>query len=319
MKRVQYQEYGGAEVMTLDNTPLPKMADDEVLIAVKAFSLNEIDWKVRSGSLRVVTGFSFPRGMGADLAGVVEKAGSQVDDLREGDEVVGWLDFKHAGSYAEYAVVKAENVVKKPASVPFAEAACLPMVGATARQALLREAKLKAGQTVLINGCTGGLGHYAVQIAKQQGAIVTGTCRSEHREAAQQLGVDDVVDYTQHDIRQYGKTYDVILDTSKHLPFTEAKLLLNSPGIYLNTQPGIPAFIGSFFNNLVSNKKNDVLGVTVQREDLLDLTERAAQQKLLTTIGKTFVFSDVIAAVTAAEQGELHVPGKIVVTLDPDV
>lgn len=318
MKRVQYSEYGGAEKMSIAEVPLPEVAEDEVLVAIRAFSINEIDWKIRNGDQKLMTGFRFPRSMGSDLAGVVEKTGSEVNGLSEGDEVVGWLDFKHAGSYAEYAVVKAESLVKKPASISFAEAACLPMVGATARQALLQEAKLQAGQSVLINGCTGGLGHYAVQIAKQQGAVVTGTCRGEHRDVAQQLDVDDIVDYTDQDIRQYGKTYDVILDTSKHLPFSEAKPLLNNPGIYLNTQPGLPAFVASFFNNLVSEKKNDVLGVTVHREDLLDLTERATQQKLQTIVGKTFPFSEVITAVTAAERGDLHVPGKIVVTIDSE-
>ncbi len=315
MKRVEYSEYGGLDTLSVKETPIPEVDADEILVEVRAFSINEIDWKVRNGDQKIMTGSHFPRGMGCDLAGVVKHCGAKVTEFVTGDEVIGWLDFKHAGSYAEYAVLKTPQLAKKSANVSFEEGACLPMVGATARQALLDEAKLQPNQTILINGCTGGLGHYAVQLAKQVGATVTGTCNREHTTLAEKLGVDDIVDYTQTDIRQYGKTYDVILDTSKRLPFSEAKPLLNHPGIYLDTQPGIPAFIGSFFNNLFSEQKHDVLGVTVKRADLIDLVQRASEGTLKTIIGKTYAFEDVISALREVESKQVHVPGKIVVTV----
>lgn len=313
MKRVEYTEYGGLDNLSIQEVPIPGVGANEILMEIKAFSINEIDWKVRNGDQKMITGSNFPRGMGCDLAGIVKDCGSEITEFITGQEVIGWLDFKHAGAYAEYAVLKPEQLTKKPANVSFEEGACLPMVGATTRQALLDEAKLHAGQSILINGCTGGLGHYAVQLAKQQGATVTGTCRQDHVALAEELGADDVVDYTQTDIRQYGKQYDVILDTSKHLPFSEAKPLLNHPGIYLDTQPGIPAFIGSFFNNLFSEKKHDVLGVSVRKADLIDLVQRASEGKLKTVIGKTYSFGEVISALREIENGQVHVPGKIVV------
>ena len=316
MKTIRYDKYGDADVLYLQTEPAPTPAKDEALVRIRAFSLNELDWKVRNGDLKMMSGFPNENGIGCDLAGVIEQVGANEFGFVTGDEVIGWIaPGGKRGSYGTHALVKLDKLVQKPEDLPFEEAACLPMLGATARQALLEEANVQAEQRVLINGCTGGLGHYAVQLSKALGAHVTGTCSTDHMQAARELGADQVIDYKKQDIRERGLTFDVVLDTSKKLPFQEAKNIMAEPSIYLDPQPGLGAFVGSFVNNIFSEKKRDILAVEVKQEDLVYLTNLVDQGKLQTRVGRTFPFSEAIQAVRQAEEG-LHLVGKVVVVVE---
>ena len=319
MKAIRYDEYGTADVLYVQAGAAPAPAEDEALVRIKAFSINELDWKIRNGDLKVVSGIPDENGIGCDLAGVIEQVRPNTFKFQPGDEVIGWIapGGRH-GSYATHAIVKLEHLVRKPEAMTFAEAACLPMVGATAWQAMREEANVRLGQRVLINGCTGALGHYAVQIAKHLGAHVTGTCSTEHVADALALGVDEVIDYKQSDIREHAEKFDVILDTSKQLPFSEAKPLMAEPSVYLDPQPGFGALVGSFLNNIFSEKKRDVMAVEVRQEDLQYLTEMVERGLLKTLVGKTFPWEQTIDAVRLHEAGSLHIVGKTVVTVQEE-
>ena len=313
MKAIRYDEYGDADQLYVQSGPAPAPAEDEALVRIKAFSINELDWKLRNGDLKIASGIPHETGIGSDLAGVIEQVRPNTFQFQPGDAVIGWLPMSDQGAYATHAVVKLKHLIRKPESMSFEEASCLPMVGATAWQAMREEARLQPGQRVLINGCTGAVGHYAVQIAKHLGAHVTGTCSTAHVEDALTLGCDEVIDYRQADIRESGKTFDVILDTSKQLPFSEAKPLMAAPSVYLDPQPGLGALMGSFLNNIFSEKKRDVLSVEVRQEDLQYLTEMVERGLLQTRVGRVYDWVAAIEAVRTHEAGTAHVVGKLVV------
>ena len=314
MKAIRYDEYGDADVLYVQAGAAPAPAEDEALVRVRAFSINELDWKVRNGDLKIASGIPDENGIGSDLAGVIEQVRPNTFSFQPGDTVIGWIPpGSKSGAYATHAIVKLKHLIRKPEEMTFEEAACLPTVGATAWQTMHEEAKVQPGQRVLINGCTGAVGHYAVQIAKHLGAHVTGTCSTPHVADALALGCDEVVDYKQEDIRESGKTFDVILDASKQLPFSEAKPLLAEPSIYLDLQPGLTSLVGSFINNIFSEKKRDVVATEVTQQDLQYLTELVERGLLKTHVGHTFDWEESIEAVRAHEAGTLHLVGKAVV------
>ena len=189
VKRIQYHRYGGPEVLRLEEFALAAPGSGEVRVRVKAAGANPMDWKIRRGELKMMTGRKFPRGLGHDFAGVVEAVGPGVTRWKAGDEVFGATGLKEAGTFAEALVTEANTVFAKPRGLSFEEAAALPIVGATAWAALVDEAKVQAGQRVFITGCLGGVGRIAVQIAKMRGAEVAGSCSAARREEAMALGV----------------------------------------------------------------------------------------------------------------------------------
>ncbi|MEM9981956.1 MAG: NAD(P)-dependent alcohol dehydrogenase, partial [Bacteroidota bacterium] len=287
MKKVQYQQYGGAEVIQMNEVDKPVPAATEVLIKVKAAGINELDWKIRNGDLKITDGKGFPKAMGCELAGIVEAVGDQVQDFKADDEVLGWLPFDQLGAYADFALVTQEKLIKKPTSLHFKQAAALPMVGATARQVIALLPTSIDRKRVLINGASGGVGHIAVQLAKGEGAHVTGVVGTHSIPFAEQIGVDEIIDYHKTDITKSERKFDLILDTSKKLPFNKALSLLSDGGIYVDLQPSINAFMGSFFHNAFSTRKRKVLGVVVKKEDLEALAEAVEKDHLIVEVGKT--------------------------------
>lgn len=312
MKKVQYYEYGGPEVMKMETVERPRPESDEVLVKVYAAGINELDWKIRNGNLKIQDGKGFPKAMGCELAGEVIQTGSDAGEFTVGDAVFGWIPFSRLGGFAEYAVVKKECLHSKPSSLSHVQAAALPMVGTTALQALTKEVKLAPGQRVLVNGSTGGVGHFAVQIARATGANVTAVTGTSHVDFAKELGADSVVDYHQSDVSASEERYDVILDTSKKLPWEVGKKLLNEGGTYIDLQPGLKAFVGSFLQNAFSDKTHDVLGVAVEQEDLKELASLVNQGDITVTVGQVFDFSDFVNALISLESGAIDMVGKAV-------
>ena len=317
MKKIQYYEYGGPKVMKLVDLEPPRPNSGEVLVKVHAAGINELDWKIRNGNLKIQDGKGFPKEMGCELSGIVAQLGEKAERFAIGDAVFGWIPFKQLGAFAEHAIVDCELLHSKPEKLSHLEAAALPMVGATALQALTQEVAIAPGQKVLINGATGGVGHLAVQIARQQGATVTAVAGTQHVEFAQTLGADIVIDYHKQDVREGSDRYDVILDTSKQLPWEEAKPLLTEKGTYIDLQPGLKAFVGSFLQNAFSSKTHDVLGVTVTQQDLQTLASLVEAGDLNIAVKQTFPLSDYQSAFSALEAGDVDFVGKAVFTVVP--
>jgi NADPH:quinone reductase-like Zn-dependent oxidoreductase len=213
MKAMVQERYGSADWMELREIDRPTVGDGEVLIRVRAAGVNPADWAIMSGLpyvARPVYGLRRPKVpvRGSDVAGVVEAVGTKVTRFRVGDEVFGWC----AGSFADYAVAKESSLAPKPGNLTFEQAAAVPMAGLVALQALCKHGKVSAGQRVLINGASGGIGTFAVQIAKALGAVVTGVCSTRNLPLVRSLGADRVIDYTVEDFTQLGERYDFILD-----------------------------------------------------------------------------------------------------------
>ncbi|UCF32155.1 MAG: NADP-dependent oxidoreductase [bacterium] len=212
MKAVRIHSYGGHEVLVLEEAPIPDIADDEVLIRVRAAAVNPVDWKVRAGFLQEMLSYRFPLILGWDVSGTVAKAGSGASGLREGDDVYALPDISRDGSYAEYVAVKAATVAPKPRSIDHVQAASVPLAGLTAWQSLFDAADLQGGQSVLIQAAAGGVGSFAVQFARWRGARVLGTASARNRDFLIDLGADEVIDYTRTPFEEVTGDLDVVLD-----------------------------------------------------------------------------------------------------------
>ncbi len=235
MKAITQNEYGAQDVLSLDEIERPTVGDDEVLVRVRAASPNPLDWHYLTGTpyfLRLFAGLRRPKRttQGNDLAGEVEAVGKSVTRFTPGDEVFGW---RNGGAFAEYAAVREEHLARIPDGLTVEEAAVIPVAAFTALQGLRDVGQLKRGHKVLINGASGGVGTFAVQIAKAFGAEVTGVCSTRNVDLVKSIGADTVVDYTREDFTQTDERYDLIFDIAGNRPLTTSRGLLNSKGIYV--------------------------------------------------------------------------------------
>jgi len=212
MKSVVIHSYGSREVLVPEDMHVPEIADDEVLIRVHAAGINPVDWKVRAGYLKEMLPYEFPLILGWDVSGTVAKAGSKVTRLSVGDEVYALADISRNGAYAEFIAVKADSVALKPESLDHIHAASVPLAGLTAWQAMFGSADLAEGQKILIHAAAGGVGSFAVQLAKWKGAHVLGTASARNREFLLGLGADEVIDYTKTPFEEVAVDVDVVLD-----------------------------------------------------------------------------------------------------------
>jgi len=213
MKAVRIHNYGGPEALRYEDVPRPQPGTGEVLIRIHAAGVNPVDWKIREGYLKDILPCSLPLIPGWDVSGVVEKAGPGVSRLKDGDEVYGMPDISRDGAYAEYMVARESDIALKPKSLHHTHAAGVPMGALTAWQAMFDTAQLRAGQRVLIHAGTGGVGHFAVQLAKWKGANVIATASTRNQELLRELGADEPIDYTTQRFEDVAQDVDVVLDT----------------------------------------------------------------------------------------------------------
>ena len=213
MKAVRIHQYGGPEVLSLENVQRPTPGPDEVLIKVHAASVNPIDWKVRQGYMQQFLPHTLPLTLGWDFSGTVEAVGAGATPFKRGDEVYASLDVIKGGAYAEYTIAKGSDVALKPKSVDHIHAAGIPVAGATAWQALFETAQLRAGQKILVHAAAGGVGVFAVQFAKAKGAYVIGTASGKNQAFLRELGVDQAIDYEKTRFEDVVHDVDVVLDT----------------------------------------------------------------------------------------------------------
>jgi NADPH:quinone reductase-like Zn-dependent oxidoreductase len=323
MKAVVNLNYGSPDVMKLTEVEKPSPADDQVLIRVYAASVNALDWHLLTADIPMVRlmgmGFSKPKYsiLGADVAGRVEAVGARVTRFKPGDEVFG--DIGHGG-FAEYAVAAETLLAPKPARVSFEAAAAVPVAGLTALQGLRDCGKIRAGQKVLINGAAGGVGTFAVQIARAFGAEVTAVCSARNLEQARKLGADHVIDYAREDFTRGGEKYDLILAANGYHPLSAYKRVLTPQGVYVMAG-GKPAqiFGSMIFGGLMSEKGGRQMGgvsAHADLDDLMTLREMLETGKIVPAIDKTFPLSETADALRYLGTG--HARAKIVVTVATD-
>ncbi|MBC8153212.1 MAG: NAD(P)-dependent alcohol dehydrogenase [Bacteroidetes bacterium] len=310
MKAILFSEYGPADVLHLADVPPPTIKPNEVLIEVKAVSVNPLDWKIRAGYMAPIFGPQFPKRVGSDVAGIIREVGKDVSNYTPGDEVYGMVNpfGGQPGSFAEQIALPANQVSDKPTAMTFAEAASVPVVGLTALQGLLNQAGLVAGETVLVNGASGGVGIFAVQIAKILGATVTAVCSTANVETVRQLGADTVLDYTQMNVLEEAGSFDLVFDAVGKWAFSDAIKLVDDDGRFLTTNP-------SPENMALTETEEQLIITTVtpNRHDLMLLTLWINSGQLKTVIDSTFALSDVADAHRRSETG--RVVGKVVVTV----
>ncbi|HKX44778.1 MAG TPA: NAD(P)-dependent alcohol dehydrogenase [Burkholderiaceae bacterium] len=298
MKRVQYPRYGGPQVMQLERFELAEPGNGEVAVKVRFAAINPIDWKVRNGNLKMVTGKTFPRAMGSDFSGTVISVGPGVTRFKPGDAVFGLARLKESGALAEAVVTSETFVARKPGAISFEDAACLGTPGVTAWNGLVDKARLKAGAHVFVNGCTGAVGEATVQLAQMMGARVSGSCSAAAMPRARALGVETVYDYRTTDMATMGARFDVVYDTAATMTTEVGLGLLRDGGVFLDIDP-TP---GKFIRSLFSRRLKPI--VCMPRADILDGLARAAGDgKIRLPVAKTVPLGEAIRLLTELEQG----------------
>jgi NADPH:quinone reductase-like Zn-dependent oxidoreductase len=314
MKAIAIYGYGGVEQLQACDLVLPKPQADEVLVRVRAAAINPLDWKIREGQLRLFLRVAFPYVLGSDIAGEVVDTGSADSGFKRGDDVVAFLDPAKGGAYAEFALCKAAMTANKPASIGFAEASTLPIAGCTALQTLRDIGAIKQGASVLILGGAGGVGHFAVQIAKAFGARVTATCGNAHVDFVRELGADVVIDHERDDFFALRERYDLIFDTPSKSSFSACRGALNPGGAYVATLPSANLAFWMAAQSLVgafaTAPKARLIMVKPTRADLELLIELTAQGKLRPVVSRRFPLIEAKMAQKLSRDG--HVRGKIV-------
>ena len=234
MKAIVIHEYGGPEVLKYEDVPRPEPKADQILIRVIAAGVNPVDGMIRSGMFAKNGNGAFPMVLGGDIAGIVERAGNKITKFKAGDPVFAYVSLDSGGGYAQYTVVPERDAAPKPDSLTFVEAAGVPIVALTAWQALIDTAKLNAGQTVLIHGGSGGVGSFAIQIAKARGAKVIATASTANQDVLKQLGTDVAVDYTKQKFEDIAKDVDVVLDSVGKDTLTRSYGVVKKDGIIVS-------------------------------------------------------------------------------------
>jgi NADPH:quinone reductase-like Zn-dependent oxidoreductase len=325
MKAIVHCEYGGPEVLTLADVEKPVPSDNQILVRVRAASVNPLDLMFRGPLLlRPITGMRKPKDtrVGVDYAGTVEAVGKNVTQFTPGDEVLGGK----TGALAEYVCVLPDRAVTlKPANVTFEQAASVPVAAVTALQGLRDKGKIKPGQKVLINGASGGVGSFAVQIAKSYGTEVTAVCSTRNLEMVRSIGADYVIDYTKEDFTKTDQRYDLILDIVGNHSFAERRRILKPGGICVMVGVGgsgwhdesagrLMGELNAYLRSRFVSEKFMTYLANLNQPDLAILGDLMRDGKVTPVIDKTYKLSDVPAALTYLETG--HARGKVVITVD---
>jgi NADPH:quinone reductase-like Zn-dependent oxidoreductase len=324
MKAIVYHRYGSPDVLRFEEIEKPKAGEDEVLIKVRAASVNPYDWHFMRGTpyaVRVMAGLRTPKAtrLGADVAGQVESVGRNVTHFKPGDDVFGLC----VGAFSEYVCASESRLAMKPNSVTFEQAASVPIAAITALQGLRDKRQIQSGQSVLVNGASGGVGTFAVQIAKSFGATVTGVCSTRNIEMVRSIGADHAIDYTQDDFTKRGQSYDLMLDCIGNHSLAACRRVLNPNGIYIPAggttdawmfRPLSRAVTALALSWFVSQKLIPFFVAKPSKEDLKTIGELMKAGKVTPVIDKRYRLRDVAEAIRYLEEG--HARGKVVITLE---
>jgi NADPH:quinone reductase-like Zn-dependent oxidoreductase len=325
MKAIRYHRYGSPDVLEYTDVETPVPGDDEVLVRVRAASVNPFDWHLMRGApflARLMAGMRRPKDprLGADLAGVVEAVGKNVTQFGPGDEVFGAAK----GAYAEYTCARGDKLAPKPANATFEQAAAIPIAGLTALQALRDKGHLQPGQSVptsvLINGAAGGVGTFAVQIARAFGAEVTGVCSTKNVELVRSLGAAHVVDYTREDFTQSSRRYDVIVDCIGNHSLTACRRVMSRRGFYVvvggpdgGWLSPLPFILRLLLLSRFVSQTLSLIMASLNPADLTVLKELIEAGKVTPHIDRTYPLSDAAEAIRYVETK--HARGKVALTM----
>jgi NADPH:quinone reductase-like Zn-dependent oxidoreductase len=323
MKAVVYTKYGPPDVIQLKEIEKPTPGDDEVLVEVKAASVNAYDWHFLSADIFLVRltggGLLKPKNtrLGADIAGRVEAIGKNIKQFHPGDEVFGDIGAFGNGGFAEYVCVPERALTLKPANLSFEQAAAVPMAGLTALQGLRDAGRIQAGQKVLINGASGGVGTFAVQIAKSFGAEVTAVCSTGNLDQARALGAQHVIDYTREDFTRSGQRYDLILAANGYHPLSDYKRALTPRGIYVMAGGSVAQiFQAMLMGGWLSEKEGRKMGglsARTSQKDMAVLKELLEAGKIVPVIDRSYPLDETAEALRYLGAG--HARGKVVITV----
>jgi NADPH:quinone reductase-like Zn-dependent oxidoreductase len=326
VRAIVYQNFGSPDILHCEDIEKPLPGDDEVLIKIRAASINPLDWKVMKGGpliIRLLFGLGKPKikRPGVDVAGELEAVGSNITQLKVGDAVFGVCN----GAFAEYAIAKRgrdgkPGVVVKPDQVTYEQAASAPVAALTALQGLRDHGRIQAGQSVLVNGAAGGVGTFAVQIAKSLGAQVTGVCSARNLDLVRLIGADQAIDYAQQDFTKGGQLYDVILDCVGNHRFSACKRVLRDKGIFVGVgaSPDVPIWrllaglLGALAQSALGSQKMKFFIAKVNQQDLTAIGELMATGQVTPVIDRCYGLDEVRAAFRYMEDG--HARGKVIVT-----
>jgi len=313
MKAAIINQFGVPDVFKVKAIEKPKIKNDQLLIKVKTVSINPIDWKQRKGNHKFILGSPFPIVLGYDICGEVVETGSEIKQFKKGDNVFGVLDNKYGGALAEFAVGHENCFALQPQNISDAEAAAFPMASLTALQALRDKAGLQKGQSVLILGASGGVGHMAIQIAKIMGAKVIAVASGASKSFVEQFLPDEFVDYQAKDILNLQKRVDVFFDVAGIYSFPKCKHMLNPGGVYINTLPRPKILIHKILQWFTNGKKAKTLLMKHHQKDLFQIKQWIEENKIMVKIDRSFRLEEISEAHAYAQQG--HSKGKNVVLI----
>ena len=325
MKAVVYHKYGSPDVLSLEEVQKPAPKDDEVLVKIHAASANPADWHLLRATpffARLTVGLLRPKYkiLGSDIAGQVEAVGRDVKQFQPGDEVFGDKFALGWGGFAEYVGVAEDRLVLKPENLSFEEAASVPLAAFTALQGLRDKGQIRSGHKVLINGASGGVGTFAVQIAKSFGTEVTGVCSTRNLDMVRSIGADQVIDYTQDDFTKTGQTYDLIYCAVGNRSAADYKRALNPGGVCVvagfTSMPHMlfqDLFLGAWVSMTGSKKIMPLGTVLPNKEDLVFIKELLETGKVVPVIDRRYPLSETTEAIRYLEEG--HARGKVVITM----
>lgn len=321
MKAVLYRTYGSPAVLRFEEVEQPKPADGEVLVRIRAASVNPLDWHLMRGEpyvMRPMTGLRQPKDprFGVDLAGEVEAVGTGVTRFQPADAVFG----SSGGAFAEYVCAREKELALKPARMTFEQAAAVPVAGLTALQGLRDRGRVQPGQNVLINGAAGGVGTFAVQIAKSFGADVTGVCSTRNVDMVHSIGADRVIDYTREDFTASGRHYDLIFDCIPNHSLSACRRVLTHQGMYILVGGSrrrwiapFPRAIAALLLSRFVSQNFFMMLAKISAEDLAVMGELMQSGQVTPVIDRGYPLSEVPEAIRYLEEG--HARGKVVITV----
>lgn len=315
MQAAYFEHYGPADVLQYGELPTPTPKANQILVRVRASSVNPVDWKIRRGDLKFITGSKFPKIPGRDVAGEVAAIGDNVTRFAPGDRVYGMPTDGAGGANAQYAVFGEAAAAFIPEKLSFEEAAAVPLAALTALQGLRDKAHLLSGDRVLVNGASGGVGSFAVQIAKALGAgEVTGVCGPHNQELVRSLGADRVLNHQEHDFTKDLSRYDIIFDAAGKSSFVAGREALRRNGRYVTTTPNPSTLIPDTAAAAFSNKTTYVFVTKNSGSDLALISAWLQAGTIRVVIDKTFRLQELAEAHRYNEQG--HAAGKVVLTVE---
>ena len=313
MKAVVIDRYGGNEVVQIRDVPLPAPGRNDVLVKVHAASVNPVDWKIRSGLTGILTGWTFPKILGSECAGEIAETGAGVTRFQSRDQVVVCPGIRRLAAFAEYVISAEQNTFLKPRNIPFGQASTIPVAGLTALQALRNLGHIESGKNVLINGASGGVGHFAVQIAKLFGAAVTAVCSSSNAAFVTDLGADRTIDYVREDFTKGQERYDIIFDAVTKRTFGECQRVLTPTGVYVNTLPAFSVLLNQYITGFLTRQKAAFVMVRPNVTDMEWMRTRIEEGRIRIVVDKVYPLEQIQEAFAYSETGKTR--GKIIIKI----